>query len=142
MVENWLGQRLGALELHLGEWRAAGDEPDVARGRREALTNAVASLVLDVVAREGIDACFVSLDGLILDRGGDMGADIEGLAALTQHLATPIDSDAVVRTLGAVQQLVLVGERSKLALFRVHGFAIGIISRTEVRLSATLSGGQ
>ena len=138
MPEHWLKLQLLELSAHVQSWRRASDA-DAARIRRQALSALMDTFVTELLHHDGVEGSFIAQDGLILHKGGALDFELECLAALSPHVAVPVDSDAVLRSLGRVGQMVLIGEQNKLILFWIDHFTIGIVAPTSTRLQQTLS---
>jgi len=105
--------------------------------RREFL-NAVAELAAATVRRDGVTACFVCHDGLLIETAG-RATDFEALSAMTQHWMVAGNEAAQTLALGKVQQMLIVGDEQKLALFVIGQLAVGILSPSAVVLSRVLA---
>lgn len=126
---HWLADRVATV-ASLAPDPGASSETG---GRRHAFLEAVSALVEESSRREGIDAVFACYDGLLIATAGSMQSEAEPLAALAQSTMDPLR----VGLLGPIQQLLLVGEERKLALLRVGPVTVGLLSRSDVRLSST-----
>ena len=109
----------------------------LAKERRPFLT-AAAELTAATVRHEGVTACFVCHDGLLVETAG-RAVDFEALSALTQQWLVAGKEAAATLALGRVQQMVIVGDEHKLALFVIGPLAVGILSPSEVVLSRVLA---
>jgi predicted regulator of Ras-like GTPase activity (Roadblock/LC7/MglB family) len=105
--------------------------------RREFL-DAVAELAAATVQRAGVSACFVCHDGLLIETAG-RASDFEALSAMTQHWMVAGNEAAATLALGRVQQMVIIGDEHKLALFVIGQLAVGILSPSAVVLSRVLA---
>lgn len=105
---------------------------------REAFVTAVCRLVEEVAGRAGVEACFAAHEGLVVHTAGRTD-DAEAMAAMAQNC---LDTGRVAATslkLGAVQQMVVVGEQQKLALFAIGQMALGILGMSDANLASALS---
>jgi predicted regulator of Ras-like GTPase activity (Roadblock/LC7/MglB family) len=106
--------------------------------RRSEFMNAVREVAGAVACREGVTACWVCHDGLLIDTAG-YAANFEALSAMTQSWMVTGKEAAITLSLGRVQQMLLVGVEHKLALFVIGQLAVGILSPTTVNLARTLA---
>lgn len=141
---HWLQSRLeelGALANQHAEAQAlveAGADSDaVAPEVRGRFLAALRQLVAEVKARPGVLACFVSHEGLVFEAEGDREA-VEALAANSQTYLTTAAAPAVSANLGQFQQMVVIGDLKKLALFRFGEMSVGILSAAETSLGSAL----
>jgi predicted regulator of Ras-like GTPase activity (Roadblock/LC7/MglB family) len=100
--------------------------------------HAVNEVVDEVSRRPGVTAAFACHEGLLLQAKGRQ-ADFEALAAMTQACTQASDRAAGVLSLGGVQQLVIVGQSHKLALFVIGPLSLGVLSPVAVSLASTLA---
>lgn len=117
--------------------RALGSSTEEERRARDDFLRATRGLVAAIGDRRGVTACFVSHDGLLADCCGE-AADFEALAAVAQTCASTARDAGLGLSLGAVGQVVLVGEEQKLALLLVGQLALGILCPVETRLHEVL----
>ena len=88
--------------------------------------------------RPGIGAVFASYEGLLVAVSGTSQAEAEAPAAMAPASLEPVRAAAGgALSLGALRQLVIVGEESKLALIRVGPVTVGLRSPTSVSLAVT-----
>ena len=128
---HWLATRIEhLLAIAVPEGLGASEG---GRERRRAFLDAVHELVDEVAARDGVTAAFASYEGLVVAAAG--AAEFEALAAMAQSAMEPARHTAGVAELGALRQLVLVGERSKLALLRVGPVTVGLLCPSGVHLA-------
>ena len=120
---HWLAARLELLR----ELAPARDR-FLARG---------AATAAEVAAREGVTACFVCHEGLLVAAAG-AGGDFDALSAMTQHAIRAAEESAGALALGPVHQMVIVGSLHKLALFVTMPVAVGILSPSTITLAEVL----
>jgi predicted regulator of Ras-like GTPase activity (Roadblock/LC7/MglB family) len=106
--------------------------------RRHELVGAAGELATATVRRDGVTACFVCHDGLLIETAG-RAVDFEALSAMTQQWMVAGKEAAATLALGKVQQMVIVGAEHKLALFVIGQLAVGILSPSAVVLSRVLA---
>jgi predicted regulator of Ras-like GTPase activity (Roadblock/LC7/MglB family) len=106
--------------------------------QRRQLMDAAADVAAAAVRRQGVTACFVCHDGLMIETAGSP-VDFEALSAMTQQWMVAGKEAASTLALGAVRQMVIVGAEHKLALFVIGQLAVGILSPSEVVLSRVLA---
>ncbi len=142
---HWLTQQLDRLERLAGEYRelrglALAREVDVttADAGRRLFFDAVSETAAEIQRRPGVDACFVSHEGLVCKEAGQ-AKSFEALAAFAQSCLETASSSVAQPVLGGVRQMVLVGDDGKLALFRLGSLAVGIRCGTDVNLARILS---
>lgn len=128
---HWLSDQVENL-LALAPHEGAGASAE-ARRQRRAFLDAVGQLVDEVASRDGVAAAFASYEGLVVATAGD--ASFEGLAAMAQSAMEPARHAAGVTELGALKQLVLIGDRNKLALIRVGPVTLGLMSPIQTVLA-------
>jgi predicted regulator of Ras-like GTPase activity (Roadblock/LC7/MglB family) len=92
----------------------------------------------EVARRQGVTACFVCHDGLLLETAG-RAPDFDALSAMAQKWMTAGKEAALTLSLGKVRQMVIVGHEHKLALFVIGPLALGIWSPSTVSLGRTLA---
>lgn len=126
-ARHWLAKRLHLLE----KMSASGSQA------HEFLA-VVSTLINDLVRRPGVTAAFACHDGLLLDGAGN-GVDLEALGAIGQSSSLTAKSAAAVLSMGAVRQLLIIGDAQKVALFVVGAISVGVLAPEEVELSAALS---
>lgn len=123
---HWLEERIASLQS-LAEAH-----------RSDEFLEAVRNVAGAVACREGVTACWVCHDGLLIDTAGS-ATDFEALSAMTQSWMVTGKQAALTLSLGKVQQMVLVGLEHKLALFVIGQLAVGILSPSTVNLARALS---
>jgi len=141
---HWLDSKLRELnELAARHTEAqalaeagAASLADASAARSHFLT-ALRTLVAEVKSRPGVLACFVSHEGLVFEAEGDRDA-VEALAATSQTYLASAASPAVAANLGQFQQMVVIGDLKKLAMFRFGEMSVGILSGAETNLGAAL----
>lgn len=130
MTMHWLSERV----LELSTLSEAALSGGTGRARRHEFLNQMAELVDELARREGVTAAFASFEGLLVAASGT-AEDFEALAAMAQASLVPAFDSAGVVQLGTLRQLVLVGDRQKLALLRVGPVTLGIVSPSNVSLA-------
>lgn len=105
--------------------------------RRKELTDALDSLVEEVASRPDISACLVSYDGLVLSMGGS-ASDFDALAAVVQECQQSASKGAGVLSLGEIEQMVIIGSKSKIAVVALRGMSLCILSPRTTILSSSL----
>ena len=105
---------------------------------REAFRDQLRELVESISGREGVDACFASHEGLLVE-SSEADEEFEALAAMAQgSIEAGMDaSDSL--DLGELRQMVIVGKKKKLALFWIGQITLGILSPVETHLGQVLS---
>ena len=111
--------------------------PGAANAARGDFLGALRTLVAEVKSRPGVLACFVSHEGLVFEAEGDRDA-VEALAATSQTYLASAASPAVTANLGQFQQMVVIGDLKKLAMFRFGEMSVGILSSADTNLGAAL----
>jgi predicted regulator of Ras-like GTPase activity (Roadblock/LC7/MglB family) len=106
--------------------------------QRRQLIEAAGEVAAAAVRRDGVTACFVCHDGLMIETAG-RAVDFEALSAMTQQWMVAGKEAAATLALGKVQQMVIVGDEHKLALFVIGQLAVGILSPSAVVLSRVLA---
>lgn len=130
---HWLKSQLERLH-ELAEQERPGDPKVV---RRDFLA-AVAEVAAAVARRQGVTACFVCHDGLLLETAG-RAPDFEALSAMAQQWMVAGKEAALTLSLGKVRQMVIVGHEHKLALFTIGQLAVGILSPSQTVLASALA---
>ena len=142
---HWLSDKLQNLEdllTRLQEYKGmdaaavAGAEA-AAKKTREAFAETVRELVTAIAIREGIIACFACHDGLLVQSSGTY-SDFERLAAEGQKLINQGKASLERLNFGGFQQMVIIGEKEKLALFWMGEIGIGIVAAKDTVLSEQL----
>jgi len=145
MTTHWLTEQVTILKglserCHLINERWAKREGGSETHESEARATFMAALrevVEQINKHEGILACFVAHDGLVVEATGE-AAEYEALAAMTQWCVTPAHHAVETLTLGTLQQIVLIGSERKLALIQLGQMTLGILAPVSVQLSDTL----
>jgi predicted regulator of Ras-like GTPase activity (Roadblock/LC7/MglB family) len=132
---HWLSTE---VETALDLARAAESDAEDARARRRRFLDRMASIIDALGERDGLSAAFASYEGLLVATSGE-ASNFEGLAALAQAVLEPARESASELRLGALRQMVLVGEDRKLALIRVGPVVIGLVAPVGVDLAAATS---
>lgn len=128
---HWLAEQVSRVSSLVPEGRHGDAEH--AREQRKAFLDAVGHVVEEVARRPGVTGAFASYEGLIVAHAGN--ADFEGLAAMAQSAMEPAQHAAGMGHLGALQQVVIVGDRQKIALIRLGPVSLGILSASAVALA-------
>lgn len=131
---HWLESQVERLNALADKQQRA---PDTKQARREFLA-AVEEVASAVARRNGVTACFVCHDGLLIETAG-RAPDFEALSAMTQHWMVAGKEAALTLSLGKVRQMVIVGNEHKLALFVIGQLAVGILSPSTVVLGRALA---
>jgi len=105
---------------------------------RTTLLDGLREVVKEVAARSGVTACFAAHEGLSVETAG-RAPDFEALSAMTQCSMISSRDVATTLSLGKVQQIVIVGEEHKLALFFIGPLALGVLAPAGVQLGETLA---
>ena len=142
---HWLSEQvrnIHKLSKEYEEYRTMPSEDhhgidQVKRKARQDFFDALESLVADISMREGVDGCFASYKGLLVDSGGE--SDFEALAAMTEKLIDAGVTTCARRNMGGLKQMGVVGDGRKVALFWFSEIAVGIIGDAAVSLGSLLS---
>lgn len=126
---HWLGHRIAEMLARYGD-----EESKIALDQRHAFLDEVGSLCDEIARRDGVTAAFASYEGLLVAAAG-LASDFEALAAMAQAAMVPAFDSAGVIELGTLRQLLLVGDRQKLALVRVGPVTLGLVAPTAVSLA-------
>lgn len=145
MSVHWLADQVAALTKLSEHYRVeqqrqqTGEDisPAHESSARTAFLFALRKLVEQVNQRPGVSGCFVAYEGFTVEAAGK-GVDYDALAAMTQSSLMPAEHAAETLSLGAVQQLVIVGSEQKLALIQLGQMTLGILSPASVQLSEVL----
>lgn len=124
---HWLGAELAELAVD------PGARAEAAREERQAFLGRLDELVVAAAGRPGVRAAFVAFDGMLVASAGR--ADFDAVASLAQRLLVPAADAWAARALGRIHQLLVVGEREKLALVQVGPVVLGLLSPVGVRLA-------
>ena len=142
---HWLAEQLkqlGELGARHQQYRdlasveVAGSATAEKRAR-EAFLAAVGELVQEISNRAGVLACFAAHEGLLVEMAGEY-QDFEALAAMAQSCLEAGQEAGENLQLGALRQMVIIGQQRKLALFALGQIAVGILARGEAHLAQTL----
>lgn len=143
---HWFESKIEQLCTLAREYRelstvkdAVGNGPPDAtpHARRSRLVAAVHALVEDVSRQPGVSACLVSVDGLVLAMAGK-APDFEGLAAYTQTCLGAASQAAHGLEIGDIRQIVVVGDRQKIAIVTIGELALCILSPANTVLLSAL----
>lgn len=141
---HWLESeinKLGRLQQDYQEIRDPAGSTTVPRGQeREARTGfleRVSEFVEEVAARPGISGCLSSVEGLVVAQAGSL-SDFDAVAAITQECLASAEKCEEAVPLGPLQQFLVIGSESKLAVMYLKPVAICIVSPVETPLSSTL----
>jgi predicted regulator of Ras-like GTPase activity (Roadblock/LC7/MglB family) len=145
MTTHWLTDQVAVLKAlsqrcHLinERWtkREGGSETQESEARA-AFMAALRKVVGQIKQHEGILACFVAHEGLVVEAIGEE-TEFEALAAMTQWCVTPAHHAVETLSLGTLQQILLIGSERKLALIQLGQMTLGILAPNSVQLSDTL----
>ncbi len=132
-------QRLAERLHRVGELSAAlGAAPRPNAADLAALRRLVRGLVEEVAGLPGINACFACHDGLVLEAAG-AGTNFEALSAMAQSFSSVGGKAADTLELGEVRQLLLIGQKRKLALLIAGSLSIGVLCPEEMHLASILA---
>ena len=143
---HWLAEHIESLhELanrhsqyrELSAKKVAGSEA-AEKQARSAFRTELRELIKSIAEKKGIDACFASHEGLLVDSSGDAG-EFEALAAIAQGSIEAGAAASSSLQLGKLRQMVIVGDEKKLALFWIGQIALGILCPVETHLAQQLS---
>lgn len=136
---HWLAERLRGLRDEHGEvMRAASSQKPAPSWEREAFLVALGALVRDVAAHAGVIGAFAEYEGLVVDvAGAEEGA--EALAAAASRMVQSGREAAGMVQLGDLEQLLLIGEQRKVALFVLGPMSVGVVAASDVRLGKVLA---
>jgi predicted regulator of Ras-like GTPase activity (Roadblock/LC7/MglB family) len=143
---HWLAEQIRNLqklaERHI-QYRdlaalEVGGSDEAEKEAREAFLEAVRELVAGIAGRPGVEACLVSHDGLLVEAEGNL-EDLEPLAAMAQSCFESGARTAESLELGKMQQMLVIGEQQKIALFRVGHMVLGILAMSETNLAQVLA---
>lgn len=143
---HWLAHRVEAVSalleryVLLSEHRRAGKGVSASEeaAARMAFLSAVRDMVAEVSQRPGVLACFAAHEGLLVEAVGEVAADFEALAAMSQLCLAPTRRAAETLSLGSMQQMLLVGSQRKLALIQLGPMTVGVLSPASIQLSEAL----
>jgi predicted regulator of Ras-like GTPase activity (Roadblock/LC7/MglB family) len=145
MSVHWLADQVAELtelsqrcHLHSERWAkregvSASDDAEP----RAAFMSALRKVILQIGQHDGVSGCFVAHDGLVVESSGE-AADYEALAAMSQWCVTPAHQVVETLSLGALQQILLIGSDRKLAMIQLGQMTLGILAPTSVQLSDVL----
>ena len=136
---HWLNDRIGEVDelAHRMLLTKATDSMGSAAVARRAFLQEVTKLAAQIAAREGVTACVVAHDGLVLARSGRR-IDEEAVAATGGLALLQAQRAGRDLSLGAVRQIVLIGDENKLALFSVGTLTVAVLAPGEVNLASAL----
>ncbi len=143
---HWFETQLAALDRLAADYISAqrqsgGDIVNVSesvRTKRAAFIDAVQALVDKVVKIKGISACAAYHDGLILAQSAEV-PHIDAFGAVIQETIRAAQHGQVSLSLGAIEQIVIVGADHKLAMLSVGPVILCIYSPKQVNLASVLS---
>lgn len=128
---HWLAGRIERVLDLVPDTAAAGDQ---ARKSRQVFLGEITLLVDEVAKRSGVTASFASYEGFVVASSGVDSDLADALAAMAQSSMEPARHTAGALSLGNLRQLVIVGDKNKLALIRVGPVALGVLSPAGVNL--------
>ncbi|MDD5579769.1 MAG: roadblock/LC7 domain-containing protein [Methylobacter sp.] len=108
------------------------------RQKRAAFIEAVQALVNRVIDSSGVTACAAYHDGLILAQSGKT-PDTDALGALIQESIRVAQKGEAILNLGAIQQIVIVGDLNKIAMITVGPITLCVLSPKQTNLALSLS---
>ncbi len=141
---HWLDSQLQVL-YKLAETyqnsRSTGSEKDSheqIRQSRAEFIDQVQQLTESIVKLADISACVAVHDGLILAQAGNL-IDSDALGMMIQETVAIGERSKGLLSLGEIQQIVMVGEKNKIAMLSVGQLTLGIVSPKQVNLAESLS---
>lgn len=142
MQTHWLSAELGHVRSLAGAFAAAREADDGgSKAARERYLSALNTLVEQIAAHPGVTSAFCAHQGLPLAAAGE-AAEAELLAAMAEWCLVPAVGAARSLELGELRQMVISGERRKLALLQVGEISLGVLCPSEVNLAALLAEGR
>ncbi len=142
---HWLERQIGQLHQLFARYMQARAQPgneardDRAKSAaRSEFTAMLDSTLHAIAAHDGITACVATFEGLVLAQAGAL-PDFEALAAVSEDSFRNAMRGGDTIALGPVEQMVIIGAEHKLALFRIGGLVLGILSPRRTPLATTLS---
>lgn len=118
--------------------RGVATAPEERLQARRAFHAGIEALAERICERNGITACVVATDGLLVSRSGVPGND-DALAAAAQWCHDCALNVHESLSLGPTRQMVLVGDDCKLALFFIGEMVVAILAPAETNMSESLS---
>jgi predicted regulator of Ras-like GTPase activity (Roadblock/LC7/MglB family) len=142
---HWLADRLDKLDSLARErdhrraeaTRGVGDE-SMARTARDEFLRAIELFAREVSLRNGVISCVIGHEGLLLATAGS-APDAETLAAVSQVWLAAGNEGVNHLGIGRLNQMVVVGDTMKVALFQTGGMSIAILAATGSDLSTSLA---
>lgn len=143
---HWFESQLAELDRLAAAYSAAQRQPSddlvgtsaSLRTKRGEFIGALQTLVDGVVRIKGIDACAAYHEGLILASAGQLPhADALG-ALIEDSIGVARDSSTILK-LGDIEQLVIVGSASKVAVINIGPVVLCIACPKTTNLAAALS---
>ncbi|OHX36886.1 hypothetical protein BJL95_19480 [Methylomonas sp. LWB] len=143
---HWFESQLAELDRLAAAYSAAQRQPSddlvstsaSLRTKRGEFIAALQTLVDGVVRIKGIHACAAYHEGLILASAGQLPhADALG-ALIEDSIGVARDSSAILK-LGDIEQLVIVGSTSKVAVLNIGPVVLCIACPKATNLAAALS---
>lgn len=107
------------------------------RKTRTDFINSVQLLVDSIAKFPDISGCVAVHDGFLLAKAGSI-TDTDALGAMMQESMIVAQRSKKVLALGEIQQIVIVGESSKIAMISVGQVTLGILSAKQTNLAKIL----
>ena len=145
-LAHWFAGQIHNLQVLSGRHRqyqklaakGVAGSADAERQARKALLSAIRNLVEATQARPGIRASFAAYDGFLVEGAGEKGEDYEALAAMAQTILDTGRGASRRLKLGAPRQMVIIGERRKLAIVAAGELAVGLIGDSDISFAQAL----
>jgi predicted regulator of Ras-like GTPase activity (Roadblock/LC7/MglB family) len=145
MSAHWLAEQVSELKklslrcyLHSERWAKREGVSQSGEAEARAVFRAALRKVVEQIGQhQGVSGCFVAHDGLVVESTGQP-ADYEALAAMSQWCVTPGHQVVETLSLGALQQILLIGSERKLVMIQIGQMTLGILAPTSVYLSDVL----
>jgi len=114
------------------------DDAEETRKTRTEFINSVQELVDSVVKLSNISGCVAGHDGFILAKAGSV-VDSDALGVMLQESMLIAERSNKLLALGKIQQIVIVGEKNKIAMISIGQLTLGIVCPKHINLADTLS---
>lgn len=134
MGAHWLAERIARIRSITPEFSTTDE---AAREARRIFVGEVTHLVEELARKPGVTAAFAMYEGFVVAASGVPHERAEALAAASQSGMGHASDMGTAAALGAVRQLVVVGDEAKLALIRLGPLDVGVLSPSHVDLGAT-----
>ncbi len=139
--ESQIGELISLADQYAEHCLARQDGPtrydDKLETRRSEFVAALNNIVENVAMHEGVSACLISCDGLVMAMAGE-APDFDALAAVTQESVQTATKGSKMLKLGDVQQMVIVGTVHKIAIVTIDALALCVLCPKSTTLSASL----